>query len=187
MLQRIQPALPSFGVANWQSNIHGYARAHPEYIAISSWGGSETADITYRDDNGALTSFLVDKGYLEGFDVERLRQAKPLYYLEVKSTPYPYETSFFMSNKQYRRVSLPGDSPGVEGHMLTWSQMQGYSQSGPGQEDSVDSVYVIMREFKFNLGKDSANVRVLVDPEGMRRRGELYFEAESWRVRPTVE
>ena len=63
--------------------------------------------------------------------------------------------------------------------------MQDCSQSDPGQEDNVGRVYVIMRVF--NLGKDSASVRVLVDPEGMRRRGELNFEAESWRVRPAVE
>ena len=74
---------------------------------MTSWGGHETADITYTDENGALTSFLADKGYLERYDVERLRMAKPTYYLEVKSTPYSYETSFFMSRQQYQRVSPP--------------------------------------------------------------------------------
>lgn len=107
MLHRIQPSLAGFNIANWQSNIRGYASAHPEYAALSSWRGSETADITYRDDTGALTSLLEDKGYLEGFNVERLRQAKPLYYVEVKTTPYPYETTFFMNRKQYKRVSHP--------------------------------------------------------------------------------
>ncbi|KAG9256351.1 uncharacterized protein F5Z01DRAFT_618953 [Emericellopsis atlantica] len=163
LLRRIEPSLPEFGLGNWQSNIRGYASAHPEFAAISSWGGAETADITYRDHTGAFTSFLADKGYLESYDVERQRQARPLYYLEVKSTPYSFNTAFFMNGSQFRR-------------------MQDCSQSGPGQESNLDRIYVLLRVF--DLGMNSASVRVLVDPEGMRRRGELHFEAESWKIRP---
>ena len=63
------------------------------------------------------------------------------------------------------------------------SQMQNWSQSGPGQQENMSEVYIVLRVF--NLGKASASVKVLVDPEGMRLRGELNFEAESWRIRPT--
>jgi hypothetical protein len=53
--------------------------------------------------------------------------------------------------------------------------MQAYSQSGAGQADNTDNIYVILRVF--NLGKDSVSLKALVDPEGMRGRGELGFEA----------
>ena len=63
------------------------------------------------------------------------------------------------------------------------SQMQNWSQSVSGQQENMSHVYIILRVF--NLGKASASVKVLVDPEGMRLRGELNFEAEKWRIRPT--
>lgn len=105
LLRHVEPSLPGFDISNWKSNIRGYAAAHPEFAAISSWGGSETADITYSDQTGTFTSFLADKGYLDSYDIERLRRAKPLYYLEVKSTPYDFSTSFFMTGSQFKRVS----------------------------------------------------------------------------------
>lgn len=36
----------------------------------------------------------------------------------------------------------------------------------------------------FNLGSNSIGVKLLVDPEGMRQRGELVFTAETWSVIP---
>jgi hypothetical protein len=38
----------------------------------------------------------------------------------------------------------------------------------------------------FNLGQDSAGLKVLVDPEGMRLRQELAFTAEKWSVVPSI-
>ena len=42
------------------------------------------------------------------------------------------------------------------------------------------SLYIVFRVF--NLGQDSVGLRVLVDPESMRQRGELAFTAETWTV-----
>ena len=51
----------------------------------------------------------------------------------------------------------------------------------PGE--SATEVYIIMRVF--NLGRDDINVDFFVDPETLRREGELKFEAESWTVSQT--
>lgn len=58
--------------------------------------------------------------------------------------------------------------------------MQDASQAPTGQEQQLDQVYVIFRVY--NIGLDSVGVRVLIDPESMRRRGELSFTAENWSV-----
>lgn len=44
----------------------------------------------------------------------------------------------------------------------------------------TQNLYVIFRVF--NLGGDSVGLKVLVDPEGMRQRGELTFTADTWSV-----
>jgi hypothetical protein len=46
--------------------------------------------------------------------------------------------------------------------------------------DNRQTVYVIFRVF--SVGTDNTGLRVLVDPESMRVRGELSFTAESWSV-----
>lgn len=79
---------------------------HPEHVAMLPWDGRETADITYNDENGALTRLLADNGYMSRLDPEIVSQARPYYFIEVKSTTGPCKTPFFMSNSQYQRVSL---------------------------------------------------------------------------------
>jgi hypothetical protein len=57
--------------------------------------------------------------------------------------------------------------------------MQKYTRSND-EGRRTDSVYVIFRVF--NLGNDSIGLKVLVDPESIRQRGELAFTAEAWSV-----
>ncbi|KAK4233161.1 hypothetical protein C8A03DRAFT_19707 [Achaetomium macrosporum] len=151
----LQPGLPGFSRANWQSTIRSYVTAHPEYADIASWTGRETADITYDDVDGAFTRLLIDKGYLAA---ETWADARPHYLVEVKTTTKSCSMPFFMSKYQYRRMQ----------------------DNSSHSEENLETVYVIVRVF--NLGTDNPGLRVLVDPENMRRRNELSFTAELWSV-----
>lgn len=51
---------------------------------------------------------------------------------------------------------------------------------GNNDNNNQRTVYVIFRVFR--LGSDNVGLKVLVDPEGMRQRGELSFTAETWSV-----
>lgn len=82
--------------------MRSYASAHPDYADMPAWNGRETADITYDDAAGSLTALLIDRGYL---GPEEWQDARPRYFIEVKSTTGPCATPFFMSKHQYRRVS----------------------------------------------------------------------------------
>ncbi|PYI03189.1 hypothetical protein BO78DRAFT_452009 [Aspergillus sclerotiicarbonarius CBS 121057] len=104
VLSRLSPILPGFSRDNWQSSIREYVRLHDEYADMQPWNGRETADITYSDSEGVLTSILIDKGYLRS---DRWSGKTPKYYLEVKSTTSSCETPFYMSKYQYARVGLP--------------------------------------------------------------------------------
>ncbi|CAK7200393.1 hypothetical protein SEUCBS139899_003088 [Sporothrix eucalyptigena] len=156
--------LPGFSLGNWQSTIRGYARSHTLYSNIENWVGEETADITYNDVEGTLTALLIEKGYLAS-DV--WSSARPFYYIEVKTTVNrDVGTPFFMSNHQYTR-------------------MQNCSAGGPNDHDPdhdpLANIYMIIRVF--GLGAGFVGFQLLVDPESMRRRGELAFTApESWTV-----
>jgi hypothetical protein len=70
---------------------------------MSEWNGRETADLTYKDVEGDFTAMLIDKGYLNQNDWQ---QARPLYYIEVKTTTGPCNIRFYMSKHQYKRVSV---------------------------------------------------------------------------------
>ena len=68
---------------------------------------------------------------------------------------------------------------------LTPPQMQNYSHHSAASRADVEpekeNIYMIVRVF--GLGSDFVGYKVLVDPESMRRRGELAFTApESWSV-----
>ncbi|KAK3367905.1 hypothetical protein B0H63DRAFT_489977 [Podospora didyma] len=158
LLSHLESSLPGFSRANWQSTIRNYVTRHPEYADIASWNGRETADIMYNDDTGAFTDFLVDKGYL---DPEVWAGAKLKYFFEIKTTTGTCRTPFFMSNHQY-------------------SRMQVQSNNNNTQSRQTDGLYVVFRVY--NLGKDSVGVKVLVDPESLRQRGELAFTARTWSV-----
>jgi len=106
MLKHLDPIMIPFSEKNWESTIRSYVTVHPEYANMLPWAGRETADITYKDGNGALTRLLAENGYLNRLDPNFVSQARPFYFIEVKSTTGPCETPFFMSNSQYQRVSL---------------------------------------------------------------------------------
>jgi Ino eighty subunit 1 len=58
--------------------------------------------------------------------------------------------------------------------------MQNQSNNNNAESRQTAGLYVIFRVF--NLGIDSVGLKVLVDPESMRQRGELAFTAETWSV-----
>jgi len=51
-------------------------------------------------------------------------------------------------------------------------------------DSSVPNVYIIFRVF--NLGRNNMSVKLYVDPEGHRLRGDLLFEPQTWTVKPRV-
>lgn len=107
--------LPAWDRHNWQSRIRTYARAHPDYASLEEWTRSETADLVYEDAEGILTRKLADWGYLE---YQEWRDARPKYYLEVKTTTGPCETPFYASGKQYRLVSCTEMQGHGKGNLL---------------------------------------------------------------------
>ena len=104
MLSSMSPSLPNFSRDNWKSTIRRFVNVHPDYASMNPWTGNETADLEYDDADGVFTSLLISKGYL---DAGRWQKKKPRYYFEVKSTPLPCNTAFFMSGPQYEKVQIP--------------------------------------------------------------------------------
>lgn len=102
LLSRLDPALPNFSRANWQSTMRRYVKVHPAYASMSPWTGIETSDITYADAQGVLTDLLIRNHYL---DRERWAGKCPHYFIEVKTTTLACDAPFYMSNAQYERVS----------------------------------------------------------------------------------
>jgi hypothetical protein len=100
MLLRLQ--LPGFTRDNWKSKIRGEVNIHRKYGDMESGNRVETADITYDDIHGNFTRLLIDKGYLPS---AVWQNARPFYYLEVKTTTKECKTRFIMSKSQYQRVS----------------------------------------------------------------------------------
>jgi hypothetical protein len=56
------------------------------------------------------------------------------------------------------------------------------NSNGPSRSGQQNSIYVLFRVF--NVGKDSAQMKVYVDPEAMRERNELRFTAKTWSIVP---
>lgn len=102
LLSHLDPALPDFSRANWQSNMRRYVTVHRDYATMEPWEGRETSDITYTDTDGVLTELLIRKHYL---DRERWAERTPKYFIEVKTTTSSCDAPFYMSNAQYQRVS----------------------------------------------------------------------------------
>ena len=71
------------------------------YNNMGHWPGRETSDIVYEDNDGILTRFLIDTGYL---DQGIWAGATPEYSIEVKTTTRGYNDRFFMSTNQYNMV-----------------------------------------------------------------------------------
>src|SRR5690349_7189738 len=101
LLSQLDPKLPGFGQANWQSTIRKYVKVHPQYALMDDWHGRETADITYNDSSRVLTDLLIDKGYLAP---DHWRGMRPMYYIEVESTTGHGGIPFFLSKDEYRRL-----------------------------------------------------------------------------------
>ncbi|KAL4796623.1 hypothetical protein BDV19DRAFT_398235 [Aspergillus venezuelensis] len=156
-LSCLNPRLPGFSKENWQSTIRKHINIHEDYTDMEPWNGRETADITYNDTEGTLTSVLIEKGYLDA----TWTGTKPRFYLEVKTTTHSYDEPFFMSKHQFER-------------------MNNMSAVEPNQEDP--RLYVIIRVY--NLGRDDVRMKIYVNPGSMRERGELLFTAETWSVLP---
>jgi hypothetical protein len=57
--------------------------------------------------------------------------------------------------------------------------MQEYTNSNANSQRAKE-IYVIFRVV--NLGNDSIGVKVLVDLESIRQRGEIEFTAKTWSV-----
>ncbi|KAL2132354.1 hypothetical protein VTI74DRAFT_3925 [Chaetomium olivicolor] len=98
LLSGLDPALPAWSRANWQSTIRKYITVHPDYSDMEPWDSRETADIVYEDAESALTEWLIDCDYL---DREHWQDARPWYYIEVKMTTGPSATPFYMSKRQF--------------------------------------------------------------------------------------
>ena len=93
--------LPRFGRSNWESTIRGLVANHPKYTDMENWPGRETADVTYNDQSGVLTALLIEKGYL----VEHIwRNARPKYFMEVKTTTGDCGDRLYISSNQYQLV-----------------------------------------------------------------------------------
>ncbi|KAL4924172.1 uncharacterized protein BDV17DRAFT_301281 [Aspergillus undulatus] len=160
VLSNLDPIIPDFSRNNWQSTIRKYVNIHEDYTNLEPWRGRETADLTYPDYEGTFTSMLIDKGYLN----ETWTEARPFYFLEVKSTTHSFKTPFYMSKSQYERMQTMADADYNPDH---------------------DCVYVIFRVY--NLGRRDVGMKVYVNPGLMKERGELLFGADTWTVEPRFD
>ena len=82
---------------------------------MDDWPGKETADITYQDQSGVLTSILIAKGYLEE---QFWRDARPEYFMEVKTTTGKYTDRFYISSNQNKLVCRSQVTPAPKLRML---------------------------------------------------------------------
>ncbi|GAO17571.1 uncharacterized protein UV8b_07173 [Ustilaginoidea virens] len=154
--------LPNFGPRNWTSSLRMTSPSNPDLDGAGP-AHDGIADIEYPDETGAFTEFLVARGYSRHGIQSGMR---PTYYFEVKATTGPNrQAPFYMSDNQEAHIRDALISPG-----------------------QTRRVYIICRIT--NLGGGSGTrLAVFLDPEAMRRRGELIFSASdtedgSWTVRP---
>ncbi|KAL7921353.1 hypothetical protein ACQKWADRAFT_124514 [Trichoderma austrokoningii] len=150
--------LPRWSNENWQSTIRGYVRAHPSYHNLANWRGRETADLVYDDTEGQFTNTLIGCGYLNH---DQWNNARPKYYIEVKTTTGSRETPFYMSNSQYERMRRTHATP------------------------NCSEIYMVLRVFWLN--SDNIGMCVYTDPEQLRQDGRLLFTAQTWSVTPNME
>jgi hypothetical protein len=78
-----------------------FINVHPTYSDMPPWNGQETADIVYFDRGRELTRHLVEKRQLR----PEWLGLKPWYLIEVKSTTGDSRTPFYLSKRQYEKVS----------------------------------------------------------------------------------
>ncbi|KAJ5691418.1 hypothetical protein N7488_012153 [Penicillium malachiteum] len=142
-------SLPKWGYDNWPSTIRHLVKMHSNHADIKPWNGPETADIVYNDTEGRFTALLIFNGYL--YPIKWINR-RPKYFIEVKATAGPPETSFHMSKHQFEQM----------GEMHKKNNASDYSE-----------VYMICRVFYLD-GPD-IGMCVYVDPEQLRQSGELQF------------
>ncbi|KAI1118839.1 hypothetical protein F5Y14DRAFT_397902 [Nemania sp. NC0429] len=152
--------LPGFSRLNWPSNMRKYVTVHPEYADMDEWRGRETSDITYLDVQRKLTTEFIEKGYLAR-DVWEGKH--PDYLIEVKTTTGPCETPFYVSKAQYQRIQ----------------------DNANGSESTGNTIYVIFRVYW--LGQEDIGLAIYLDPESLRRSGQLKFQSELWSVVPGTD
>ncbi|KAL8829788.1 MAG: hypothetical protein Q9191_001815 [Dirinaria sp. TL-2023a] len=146
---------PSLSRANWRSKIRKHVCVHEKYSDMTSYEGTEKADIIYDDVDGKFTDYLIRHDKL---DQDIWIDQKPRYFLEVKTTMQKCETRFLMSKAQVQRMERMVIPPG----------------------ESTAEVYVIARVS--NLGQKGIDLDFIVDPETQRRNKQLRIEAESYRI-----
>ncbi|RYP52662.1 hypothetical protein DL768_002218 [Monosporascus sp. mg162] len=153
LLSSLNPPLRGFCRDNWKSTIRRYATAHPDYADMSDWKGVETSNLEYKDENGTLTEALVRHGYL----LSTWRRRRPQYYIEVKTTPGPWDMPFSMNHAQYEKMrSL----------------------------STQDSIYVIFRVS--DLYSTRVGCQIYVDPLKLASEGRLVFTAGRWTVKSHI-
>jgi hypothetical protein len=157
--------LPGFAEPCWQSTIRHRVSIHDEYQELSRWSGRETADIVYKDDDSLLTNSLIEKGYLNQFVWQGI---SPTYYIEVKTTTGCLEAPFFCSQGQVNRMA----------------KLQIYTAAalGLGGPQGIHEIYLIARVF--SLGDSGMGFKLYVDPETLRKSGELEFKVDKYVVTP---
>jgi hypothetical protein len=83
--------------------LRGYARAYEDFKDLSDYRQREISDITYTDEAGEFTRWLINHGYAQA---ESWLEKPPRYLIEVKTTTGACSERFFMSNHQAKLVSF---------------------------------------------------------------------------------
>lgn len=177
LLSHLEPALPDFSRANWQSNMRRYVTVHSDYATMEPWEGRETSDITYTDTDGVLTELLIRKHYL---DRDRWAEGTPKYFIEVKTTTSSCDAPFYMSNAQYQRVSTDVPTQTSANILIMFGQMRNATFS----EENQNEIYVIFRVYQLDHGDQGPGLKVYVDPESLRLSRVLDFTTPTWSVTP---
>ncbi|KAK5079865.1 hypothetical protein LTR70_002210 [Exophiala xenobiotica] len=145
----------SFGLQNWTSRIRHHVSGL--YADIDKWEGDrETTDFQYNDRLGILTNLLLGKNYLQIESVEKY----PTYIVEVKAGVGKCESSFHVSDKQYKLM---------KGKTIL-------------EEEEVTQIYILCRVFHIDHAR--IGLRVFVDP-WRARFSSLRFEPSKWVVQVT--
>ncbi|KAL8763201.1 MAG: hypothetical protein Q9184_000918 [Pyrenodesmia sp. 2 TL-2023] len=152
--------LPGFGLENWKSAIRDRVKLHADYINTEKNNDRRAlADIEYVDESRTFTQFLIQRGHL----AQTLSKSdKPLYHIEIKTTPgSDWQEPFFMSKAQERHIQDKRIEDGK----------------------SCSNIYIICRIFNLGQG-DRTGMHIYLDPETKRRNGELAFSTHTWAVKP---
>ncbi|RVX68617.1 hypothetical protein B0A52_07044 [Exophiala mesophila] len=158
----------NFNIENWQSSIRHYVNVLPEYADEPPWHGREISDIMYEGNCSRLMELLRDNTTFRypawlGIQSGATSMSTPVvnYHIEVKTTPGPCNTPFFMSSNQYRLMrdkACPNDS-----------------MTAPRD------LYLIIRVF--NLYSRRIGLQVYINPWHLRETA-LEFVADPWKVVP---